>query len=27
VALPAVVEVDELAPAARGDGGFGSTGI
>ncbi|MCU0258025.1 MAG: dUTP diphosphatase [Solirubrobacteraceae bacterium] len=26
VALPAPVEVAELAPAARGDGGFGSTG-
>jgi dUTP pyrophosphatase len=26
VALPEPVEVGELAPAARGDGGFGSTG-
>ena len=26
VAEPEVVEVDELAPSARGEGGFGSTG-
>jgi dUTP pyrophosphatase len=27
VALPSVLEVDELSAAARGDGGFGSTGV